>query len=85
MKAPKRSGKFFELLMPLLMLLIWSCSATQVNPVQDAALRARLESIKKAAILKPDVQIERKKYAGEVRAATGGRSDGRDPASASCG
>ncbi len=65
MKAPKRSGKFFELLMPLLMLLIWSCSATQVNPVQDAALRARLESIKKAAILKPDVQIERKKYAGE--------------------
>jgi len=80
MKAPKRSGKFFELLMPLLMLLIWSCSATQVNPVQDAALRARLESIKKAAILKPDVQIERKKYAGEVRAATGGRSDGRDPA-----
>jgi hypothetical protein len=65
MKAPKRSGKFFELLMLLLMLLIWSCSATQVNPVQDAALRARIESIKKAAILKPDVQIVRKKYAGE--------------------
>lgn len=64
MKSRKRSSKFFELLMPLLMLLIWSCSTTQVNSVQDAALRARLESIKKAAI-KPDVQIERKKYAGE--------------------
>jgi hypothetical protein len=65
MQAPKNSAQFVALLMPPLMLLLCSCSTTQVNPVQDAAVRARIASVKKVAILKPDVQIERKKYAGE--------------------